>query len=240
MGFDYSIQDSGGNRSGEYQLNVYVYPDQTDDTDVCQNQVIPGLTDACEQAYNNSSVIDYWEVAYTEDLTSEDEIWTSSMDRRDARRAFEDRYDNEQAKINGSHMLVNEDRSGGVADGGDILCQNEKAAWFDWSTAVYGTDGDPSDYIRNVAIQEAFHNFIDICIGSVNDAADGEEHALGQVYQNLYGDTSSPMITSYEDDDRQKGDCQSNAGWDGGYTTTLTSCTVSALDDTAVQHNPNN
>lgn len=248
MSYSYTIQDSGGNSGGLHQLKVFVYPDESDAEDVCENEVIPALIDACEQAYDSSSQIDYWEVSYT---TENPDEWGSGEDKRDALVDFRDDLMEQDSVPTGSHLLINADEEGGVADGGDLcddedyngdgdtndsVDQPESSAWFDWSVAVYGTSGDSDGHIRNIAIQEAFHNFIDDCIDEVDNMTGGDEHDLGQVYSNYWNDTVSPMLSTYVSSRQENGDCQSGAWWDGDYTQVLTSCTKDALDETATQH----
>lgn len=246
MGYSYTIQDSGGSPLGLHQLKVFVYADDNDDEDLCEDVVIPGLIDAFEQAYNSSSQIDYWEVSYATENPSE---WVPSVeDKYDALIDFRDELRAQESVPTGCHLLVESDASGGgLADGGD-LChsedtdgdgqgdQPESSGWFDWSPAVMdGTGSD--DNLKNTAIQEVFHNFIDNCLSGVDDMLyDGNEHELGQVYSNWWNDTVSPMMSGYVNGHQEHGDCQSGAWWDNDYTQTLTGCTKDALDETATEH----
>lgn len=240
MGYNYTTQDSGGYSGGYHQLKIFVYPDDSNDEDVCQNQVIPALINACEQAYNSSSVIDYWEVSYCDDYPN---LWDSdSTDKDTVLDNWYDELESQSSIPTGSHLLIDNNRQGGVADGGDIVCdggpvEDRRASWFDWSPAIYGTEGlfVGASLIRNVAIQEAFHNFIDQCIPEVEDLAP-QEHALGQIYSEPYNPPISPMLTTYEDEYDGEGDCLSGVNWGGTYTETLTDCTKTALDETAKEH----
>lgn len=239
MGYSYTTQDSGGDPGGYHQLKIFVYPDNSNDESICQNEVIPGLIDACEQAYSSSSRIDYWEVAYTEGHPGQ--WYAPGQDKREALDDFRNHLKGQSSVPTGAHLLVESNAAGGVADGGDhcdeeTATEYERSAWFDWSPAVLGTEGYNSGLVRNLAIQEAFHNFIDNCIPGVYVKIDDDEHDLGQVYSNTWNDTVSPMLTTYVDGHQEHGDCQSGAWWDGDYTQTLTSCTKEALDETASYH----
>lgn len=237
MGHRFETYDSGGDSSGTHQLNVFVYPDGTSEDDLCENQVAPGLAESFEQAYNESSVIDYWEVAITYEHPYQ---WSYGDDKYDALENFRDYLKDQSFLSTGSHLLIDDSYEGGLADGGDITCndsrEDPRSGWNDWAPAVHGTNGDSGNYLKNISVQEALHNFIDVCVPGVSSLVDDDEHDLGQVYQNVWNDTASPMTTSYISDHADHGDCESDANWDGDYTQHVSSCTVDALDETALYH----
>lgn len=232
MTYQYNTVNDGGDVGGAHQLKVYVYPDDSNDDSICDDTAVPGLIDACKQAYNSSSVIDYWKVAITYDHPN---VWDSTDDRSDALNDFEARLNDQTSVPKGSHLLIEGDGVGGIADGGDV-CQNERSAWNDWSPAVYGTDGDSGSYLQAIAIQEAFHNFIDKCVSGVDSQISGDcgEHDLGQV---TYFGNVTPLLASYEHDSDcyNSGDCRTGEPVQD-YVTDITSCTIDALDSTATQH----
>lgn len=243
MSVTYNTHDSGGDASGNHKLYIYVYPDDTNDDSVVQDSINPGLAKACKEAYNNSSVIDYWEVAFTDDHPN---VWDSGDDKTDALDKF-GRNDGRDGKSDdsylanmndvpvGTHLLVDNNRYGGVADGGDCSSQgdDERQGWTDWSPAVYGSKGDSGDFQQCIAIQEAFHNLIDKCVNGVSTMISGNcgEHDLGHI---SYFGKVTPLLASYETDSdcTGSGDCQTSETHQE-FTTDLTNCTIEALGDTA-------
>lgn len=237
MSLNYSTHASKGDPMEKYVMYVFVYPDDENDKDVCQNQILPAITEACDQIYSESAVVDYYQVSYASDFPNEwDSAGDSDEDKDTALDKFRGYLSDQDGVPFGSHLLVDNNRvGGGVADGGDITCQNERSGWIDWAPAVYGSEGDSGEYQQNIAIHEVLHNFIDFCISDVNSMAP-DEHSLGQMYSNTFSDPASPMITSYESELKGKGDCSSNIWVQSGHTQTLSSCTIDALDATATEH----
>jgi hypothetical protein len=231
VAFNYTIKGSGGSAWLDNQLRIYVYPDNHNDKDMCENQIIPALINAAKQAYNESQKINYWQVAYAPEVIPH--VWDTDDDAEEALNEWRSFLKGEYGLSTGSHLLIETDGSNGYAGGGDISCNDDRgdkrSAWKDWAPAVMGTDGYGGDYGQNIAIMEAFHNFIDHC--KIEHLIRDNEHDLGKVYSNYWGDKASPMVTTYTSGHQEHGNCSDGAWTVDGYSHDLTSCTITACDE---------
>lgn len=136
----------------------------------------------------------------------------------------------------GAHVLVADTVNDGYADDGT---PNEESSFNTWNKAVMGTNREIKQWWKNGMIQETLHTFISTEAAEVYTLGEhgpdsnnqNTEHDFGKVYGGL-SPASSPMVTAYAGEHSDHGDCHSKndpLGW----TTTLTDCTVSAVDWTA-------
>jgi hypothetical protein len=219
---EYSSQTSRGDPiSADYHLSIYQYPNNSGDDTECKNVMLDALTGFCDQLYENTQV-DYYEISITyKHPWIGDNDSTAKQMKNDFRSWLSGRN-----PPRGSHLLVTDFVSYGYAD----LGNGGPTSFNDWLACVMGTEL-AEQFWKNGGIHEVAHNLVDK--NSVTGSyIEDEQHDLGKVY-NQTGDPASPMCTSYEHEHGPHGDCNNDAFFDQAYTTTVTQCTLDAIDQTA-------
>jgi hypothetical protein len=206
-------------------MNVYIYPNTSNEDSLAQ-----GAYDAISAALAETFAYPAMEV---DGGTYHVEIDYSYPNLNDPDKdAFKDNFEDWtwlNASGNGVHLALSSNWGGGVADSGESL---EGTGWGTEVEAVAGQpDGQVTGHFKGIAIQEAYHPFIDKRLQEIQNlmGPSGDEHSLGRVNSN---NRVTPMVTSYQDEGYDdEGTCSSD-GYDGGHTTSPTYCTNQAIHQT--------
>lgn len=201
-------------------INVYLYPN-TSEADSLATAASSAISDALDIVITHTSgdSLDTYSITTEYDHPNLDD-----PDRSTFRDNFQD-WTWLNASGDGCHLGISTNFNGGVADSGSY---DENAFAAEAEAVVGSTSGDDALY-RNLAIQEAFHPFIDSSLSGVESmlGSDNNEHSLGEI--DTYAD-KTPMVTTYYDDGyASNGDCGRSEQPDGK-TTSPTDCTSEAFE----------
>lgn len=200
-----------------HDMRVYIYPNTSSDDNLASD-VEPVIQSTLDNVINNTSVssrlvdIDYLHPNRDDSSTS---AFYSSWET----------YVKNNLSRYGCHLCVSTNIASGKAAGGNIFGTSDDA-FVSESWAVAGEKSSTAAS-KNLWIQEVLHTFINANL-SRYDQEGSNEHNLGST--DFYEDVT-PMAASYEDTAAETGYC-ADPNWDGGYTTTLTSCTQRGIDAT--------
>lgn len=221
------IGERGNESSADEPMYIHMYPNTSAKDDECENAIGTRMENICDELFDVSS-IDYYKIVVRYDHPD-----VSHADSSDFFSSF-DNWIAEQTNYGGekgAHLGGAGGFTGGLADSGDGFGQT---SFSTGNTCVVGTL-DVKEFYSNLAIQEVLHTFIyhELVDDDLTKSGDTEhEHDLGHVYSDH---SSSPMITSYEGDHTEHGQCDNAPGFLGYYTASLTSCTKEAVKITADQ-----
>lgn len=199
-------------------ITVYVYPNARTDDDLAET-ARSALETGLEEI-TASTAIDGYGVEIRREYPNE---------RADSSYGFLQNFDDWRGRNGftetGSHLGVSNAFGGGVANGGQFY-----NAFTTDTSCVAGSAGASDAFFRNAAIHEVCHTLIDPSLPAVSELiGENDEHTLGMVYEDR---TVSPMLTGYARRGLgNTGQC-SNDLYPTRETTTLTSCTLDALEYT--------
>lgn len=245
----------GSYSTGDTAMRIHIYADTSQQVSDTKSGGIVGstLADLVDTIYDftpsyGAGSIDYIEVKRYEPQSSSDypDVSSNNIDG-DFKSWLQSGNESSEGDLTdraGCHLLVHgydmwEDNLSRVNADGDPSCPD--SAFTTSMKAWMGTNSNDSDgLIKNAAIQEPLHTFINYEDPDVQDLINSssqiDEHRLGKVVDQSgsgYGPVT-PMLTfhQWESDQVHKGDC-SGSDDPSGYTSDVTFCTKDAVYYTA-------
>lgn len=201
-------------------MNVTIYPNTADEEDLA-DQAYDAIGDALWETVSEWSDLDSFSRAIDHSHPNLDDPDKST---------FKSNFENWtwlNASGNGVHLAISSNFGGGLADSGEYV----ENAFVEETEAVVGSTTGGGDFFKSIAIQEAYHPFIDPTLSAVQNmtGSNNNEHSLGEVPSD---NQVTPMVASYAYNGLDaKGDCDDNYAA-SGYSTSPTYCTNKAVYET--------
>lgn len=250
---------TGGDSSGSEWMSVYLYPHTdssgSDEMVACKSE--GSVATALRHAGNELlswEAIDYYEVLRfrvedykppdTVDPTNGNETVNDFKEYLDDNGTSPDNGTGENLYSQiGVHQLIHSNQNacdedsegyapaGANAEGSDPEVTAFTTGLVAWSPVCSNSTG----LTRNAAIQEALHQFIGKAYDDGWTGTEDDQHSLGTVREPNQIGYVTPLLTYHWDDDIGDGSCPPDKWTASGYDQELTSCTKSAVKESADQ-----
>lgn len=194
----------------DYPHYVYIYPNRDDD-DTKADHACEGIVDGLDQLMEFDAIDFYWVRKYNPD--SSDSYGYPNCDNSDMTACYNDFKDWYEGKTDhrvGTHIVVDQDFSGGHADGGDSV--NKSAFNIARCGSAGMSSGSRASEGTATVIHEALHTMIikDLVVGNEDsDLAPNNEHELGKVHQDGSNE-ASPFVNNNNRETSDSGFCNSD------------------------------
>lgn len=226
---------SGGDDNSSKKYQIYLYPNDIDARNSCNDEVLDGNTNGglekyCEKLLSNLDIIDYYEILiYEANLGLPD----SSID--EFQQEFQNWwYDSDYDQMEGSHLGVTSEVTGGFATGPTDPQHESTFISPRWGVASTAYSGD--DRVGQHFAHECMHGAVNRKLPDVESLIEnGSDHDLGTIHRDLYDQgPASPLLGGYKDEYWADGECSEPSGLlVNGYTIRFTDCEKTGLEKTA-------
>lgn len=234
-------------------VDVLINPARQVDVSIANNEVYDAVDDFLTQLVDAGAIPGYDLSATSFPMSSLYGNLGRSPNKPCQPGALYDEYVNENGNDTSYDvsLYVTDDSwyGGGELNPGDgVWNSTRQIVWVGTSGNYDGNPDSTTERIKNAAIQEVGHAFIDDAeIDSADYYSGGQwhdaEHALGMIHDSTTSKpagTATPMLVFYENSNTAcgrsqdlsgDGGCSTSASWDGSHTQTVTSCTIDAVEN---------
>lgn len=203
-------------------LNIYLYPNGSDEEGAAVNVAAPAIQDAAEQLLDNGSIGEY------NIYLSDNQPGLNYQSKSDYYNRFSDWLDREgHLQETGCHLAICNYYTGGIAD---IPRDNGGSSFENGNVAVMGSGGNTTT-VEQGSIMEPLHTFIRHDYNDVTALIRNEDafHDFGTILHS--NKQCTPMATGYTGPDSAvtNGECGNGYWYPDTHTTQLTDCTKKAV-----------
>ena len=206
---DFTTYAEGGAAiSSDYPYYMYMYPNRSEE-DSMLDEACDACVDFCEQLLDHDDAIDFYSIRK---YVGSDYPHGDVTDASDCYRDFKDWCEPKYGDRVGTHLVIEDNFTGGAADGGDSVSKSCFNISRFGACGFPDTSGSGLSEGQATVIHEALHTAIikDLVVGSdSDDLAPNSEHELGKVWDDGSND-ASPFVNNNDKSVSNTGYCSTD------------------------------